>query len=138
MTEKELSQDIGKLLGATESLARAIEAGRNELKETDRQVGKNGERLAAFQMQVDQLITQIKELRQTVVQGNGQPSLSSQVTQLNSAVATLAQRLDSLEESHSKQEEAKVLSRGQVIVAILSLIGIGLTAAIALVTALMS
>jgi len=134
--DREFAQDIGKLLGATEALTTAVAGVRHEMKETDSHVGNNGRRIASLRMQVTNVTTQIAELRRTVSQGNGQPSLTALVTELNIKVASLQGWVEDVDNKVSRQEEAKTLSRGQIIAAGITLVGTLVAAIAALIVAM--
>jgi len=137
VTQEQIREDIGKLTAASESLAQSLDRLRTELHKLGITVQDNGNRLASMETQLTQLGEQLGEMRKAVLHGNGQPALISRVQQNVDRIHTLESKTKTMSANCIAHRDATLLSRNQVIVALIGLVGAVIASCASLVVTLM-
>ena len=138
MPNEQISQDIGRLMEASQSLSNALERVRGELQQLGSTVQENGSRLAAMEAQLEQACQQLGELRRSVLHGNGQPPLASRVQENADRIRAIEEATVDMVRDYKRQTTAIVLSRGQIAAALIGLIGAVVTSFVSMVVMLLN
>lgn len=129
------AQAIARLQSSTEAINRNIADIRVDLKEANEAHGKLGRELAAVQAGQDQVVNGIETLNCLVRDGNGQPSLIQRMTKVETLIERVFNELAQLVQQTNASTTAKVVTRGQVIAAIASVVVTGIATVVGVLLA---
>jgi len=139
-----VERDLGRLAGSMEQLTNEVGRINASITEAFSIARQNGEHIVGLETKCTEIQSQIAEIKKTVILGNGQKSMVTQLSELSVQVATAQKNINinkkELKEhtdNHDKLAEGRLLSKTQFYVGVLGLVGTMLLAGSALLAALL-
>jgi len=123
-------QDLGRLAGALDALTNQVERMNCEISNMRGTMQHNGEHIIALDIQCRHIGKQISEIKKTVIHGNGQAPLVTQVAQISMQFAAIGETIEGLNVGlkehigdHDRIAEGKMIGKTHLVVGIIAFIG---------------